>query len=91
MAAPFSASPSDLRSGIRTPAATTHTSESKQSGFRTSEFFVMLLAVAGVLIATYNNSLSRSEGWRYATFVAISYIVSRGLAKLGTRTDHHHA
>jgi hypothetical protein len=54
----------------------------------------MLLFVAGVLIATYmdEDSLARSDGWRYASFAVMAYIISRGLSKLGTReprTEEH--
>ena len=46
-----------------------------------------LLFVAGVLIATCadQDSLSRGDGWRCPAFAVAAYIVSRGLAKLGTR------
>ena len=74
----------------------THT-ETRKS-FRTTEFYAMVLFVAGVLLATYldEDSLARSDGWRYATFAVAAYIVSRGLSKLGTREprteeiDHEH-
>lgn len=64
-----------------------------KNGFKTSEFYAMLVAVAGILYATYvpDDSISGSDGWRYAAWVVVAYIVSRGLAKLGTRepyTDH---
>ena len=63
----------------------THT-ETRKS-FRTTEFYAMLLFVAGVLVATYldEDSLARADGWRYASFAVMAYIVSRGLSKLGTR------
>jgi hypothetical protein len=34
--------------------------------------------------------MTRDDGWRYATFIAIGYMVARGLAKAGTKepTDH---
>jgi hypothetical protein len=60
-------------------------------GSKTSEFYVALVTMAAILIATYvddNDSLNNSDGWRYAAFVAIAYIVSRGLAKLGTREPY---
>ena len=65
-----------------------------KSGFKTSEFFVMLAFVAGVLLTTYadEDSLSRTDGWRYAAFAVAAYVISRGLAKLAVRepyTDRH--
>ena len=60
-------------------------------GYKTSEFLMMLIFVVGVIIAAYASSsdaLSREDGWRFASFVAAAYIVSRGLAKLGTREPY---
>ena len=64
-----------------------------KAGFKTTEFVMMLAVVAAILIATYvaDADLGANEGWRYISWVAAAYIVSRGLAKLGTRepyTEH---
>jgi hypothetical protein len=63
-----------------------HFAEAKE-GFKTSEFYVMTAFVAVVLLATYlgEDSLARDDGWRYAAFAVVAYIISRGLAKLGVR------
>lgn len=56
--------------------------------FRTSEFWFIILGVVAVLLAAYSDgqdSITRQDGWRYATFLAVAYAVSRGLAKAGTR------
>lgn len=76
--------------GDARPATTHRTFTEAKSGFKTSEFFVMLAFVAGVLIATYvdSDSLSRSDGWRYAAIAVAAYVVSRGLAKLGVREPY---
>jgi hypothetical protein len=73
---------SDRRVGSATITPAAYTSAPK-NGFMTSEFFVAVAFVAGVLVAAFTDSLSRSDGWRYATFVAMAYIISRGLAKFG--------
>jgi hypothetical protein len=55
--------------------------------FRTSEFWASLLLVVGVLLAAYSSgedTLSLNNGWRYASFITIGYVVSRGLAKAGS-------
>ena len=60
-------------------------------GFKTSEFMVAVVALAAVLIATYadgDDTLTQNDGWRYAAWIAIAYIVSRGLAKLGVREPY---
>lgn len=61
-----------------------------KAGFKTTEFMLMIVAIAGILIATYigDADLGADEGWRYATWVAVAYIVSRGLAKLGSREPY---
>jgi len=59
-----------------------------KSFFRTSEFWIGVLVGAAVLLAAYastDDSLSRDDGWRYVSAIAIGYMVSRGLAKAGTR------
>ena len=59
-------------------------------GFKTSEFYVMVVFVAGVLLATYadQDSLARRDGWFFAALAVGAYIVSRGLAKLATREPY---
>ena len=71
------------RTGTR--AVRTH-SETRKS-FRTTEFYAMVLFVAGVLIATYmgGDTLARTDGWRYASFAVVAYLISRGLAKIGSQ------
>ena len=76
------------------PAVATRTHTETRKSFRTTEFYAMLVFVAGVLIATYmdGDSLARADGWRFASFVVVAYIISRGLAKLGSheaRTEEH--
>ena len=58
-----------------------------KDGFKTSEFYVMVAFAAAVLLATYLDvdSLARADGWRFAAFAVVAYILSRGLAKLGVR------
>jgi hypothetical protein len=62
-----------------------------KNGFKTSEFYLTIVAIAGVLIAAYvddNDSLNVNDGFRYASWIAAAYIISRGLAKLGTREPY---
>ncbi|HEX6238102.1 MAG TPA: hypothetical protein VFZ68_12965 [Acidimicrobiales bacterium] len=61
-----------------------------KAGFKTTEFILAIVAIAGILIATYiaDANLDDTEGWRFATWVAVAYIVSRGLAKLGSREPY---
>jgi hypothetical protein len=61
-----------------------------KAGFKTTEFMLAIIAIAGILVATYvaDADLGANEGWRYATWVAVAYILSRGLAKAGTREPY---
>ncbi len=66
------------------------TSTETKSFIKTSEFWVFVVATAAVLIATYakDDSLTAWRGWLLATLLAISYIVTRGLAKAGSREPY---
>ena len=61
--------------------------------FKTTEFVVYLVAVFGVLVASWLVGDSDGRGdvfladkaWFYVTLLTIGYMVSRGLAKAGSR------
>jgi hypothetical protein len=61
-----------------------------KAGFKTTEFIMMLAVVVAILIANYvaDADLDANEGWKYISWVAVAYIISRGLAKLGTREPY---
>ena len=67
-----------------------HTTETKPA-FKTTELFVYLLAVAGVLIASAvvdenqdGQGFGAERAWLFVTMLTIGYLVSRGLAKAGS-------
>ena len=72
------------------PTGSRRTFTETRNGFKTSEFYVMLAFVVAVLLATYadEDSLARDDGWLFAAFAVVAYIVSRGLAKLATREPY---
>ena len=56
--------------------------------FRTSEFWFAVVGITAMLLAAYaeaRDSISRDDGWRYAVFLGAAYVISRGLAKAGTK------
>ncbi len=58
---------------------------------KTSEFFVYLIVVAGVLIASFvvqEASFGADHAWRYVTYLTVGYMISRGLAKAGSREPY---
>jgi hypothetical protein len=71
------------------------TTETK-SFFKTSEFWTYLAMVIAILIA--GNSIEREEGgpdifaadkvWLYITILTVGYLVSRGIAKSGSRDPY---
>ena len=70
-----------------------HARETKPS-FKTTELIVYLLSVLGVLIASWvidvrpdGQGFSAYQGWFLATLLTIGYLISRGLAKSGSRDE----
>lgn len=72
------------------------TAETKPSS-KTSELYVYLAAVLGVLVASYlvkttgghADYFRADQAWFFVVLLSIGYMASRGLAKAGSR-DHHH-
>ena len=69
-----------------------------KAAFKTTEFVIYLVAVAGVLISSYlvgdadgpgGDVFLADKAWFYITLLTIGYLISRGLAKSGSR--HHDA
>ena len=70
------------------------TRETKPS-FKTTELIVYVLAVIGVLIASWvtdvnedGQRFSAYNGWFLVTLLTIGYLISRGLAKSGSRDEN---
>ena len=70
-------------------SAEVHTDKGTEtkSSYKTTELIVYALAVLGVLIAAaiVDNSFGADPAWRYVTYLTIGYMISRGLAKSGSR------
>ena len=57
-----------------------------KAAFKTTEFIVYLVASAAVLIAgLIVDGFNATETWMFFTYLSIGYMVSRGLAKSGSR------
>jgi hypothetical protein len=59
-----------------------------KSSYKTTELIAYIAAVVGVLIAsavTDAQDFGAQEAWFYVTLLTIGYLVSRGLAKSGSR------
>ena len=70
-------------------AETRERTETKSS-YKTTELIVYALAVLGVLIASMivDASFGADPAWRYVTYLTIGYMISRGLAKSGSREPY---
>ena len=72
----------------RVSSPTRESTETKAST-KTSEFYVFLAAVAAVLIASLVvDGFNATERWKFFTYLAIGYMISRGLAKAGSRDPY---
>jgi hypothetical protein len=95
--APTSVGTRDSRSTHNGPRNTTErrTTETK-AAFKTTEFMAYLAVLAGILIAGIvvdNGSASgfgAQEVWLYSTILTVGYMLSRGLAKAGSRDPYTH-
>jgi hypothetical protein len=97
----MSASAADhgARSGARDPVAPSDAvrrfTETK-AAFKTTEFFAMIAIIVGILIAAasigasegHPDRFTASQAWLYVSIVAVGYMVSRGLAKSGSREPY---
>jgi hypothetical protein len=71
--------------GTSVPARKWRSKETKVS-FLTTEFWAMVAAIAAILIASaISDSLGDVRAWTLVAAVAIGYMLSRGLAKSGSK------
>ena len=59
-----------------------------KSSYKTTELIAYVATVVAVLIAaavTDNSDFGTQEAWFYVTLLTIGYLISRGLAKSGSR------
>ncbi|WKN48872.1 hypothetical protein [Nocardioides sp. Arc9.136] len=69
-------------------AAPRRISTETKASFKTTELIAYVAAVVGVLIASAvvdASDFGAQEAWFYVTLLTIGYMVSRGLAKSGSR------
>jgi hypothetical protein len=86
---------SDLSAQGAAPRVATREREAGQrstetkASTKTSEFFVYLIAAAAILIASLIvDGFNATEGWMFFTYLSIGYMISRGLAKAGSREPY---
>ena len=81
--------------GARTaPQRTRRLSTETKAGFKTTEFFAYIAVLVGILIAaavvdeSNGGGFGARQAWLYATILTVGYMVSRGLAKSGSRDPY---
>ena len=71
----------------------TKSTETK-AAFKTTEMIAYVVAVAGVLIAagvvdeSNGGGFGAKQAWLYVTILTVGYMISRGIAKSGTREPY---
>ena len=74
---------------VRAPSVSREVDETKLS-LKTTEFWAMVGVIAAILIASaISDSLDDVRAWTLVAAVAIGYMISRGLAKSGTKYSGH--
>ena len=73
--------------------AVRRTTETK-AAFKTTEMIAYVVAVVGVLVAALivdeadAGGLGAKQAWLYVTILTVGYMISRGLAKSGSRDPY---
>ena len=81
-------------SAHRAPHTTRRLSTETKAAFKTTEFFAFIAVLVGVLIAaavideTDAGGFGARQAWLYVTILTVGYMVSRGLAKSGSRDPY---
>ncbi len=73
----------------------THSHTETKASFKTSEFAAYIVVFIGILVAANvieeeggNDFFQADKAWLYITILTFGYMVSRGLAKAGTREPY---
>src|ERR1700742_2837629 len=77
----------------RPPRVTARRGAETKASFKTTEFMVFIVTTVGVLLASYLVQATDGRGdyfladkaWLYVVILSVGYMVSRGLAKSGSR------
>jgi hypothetical protein len=84
----------DTRGAVTPRNRTRRLSTETKAAFKTTEFFSYIAVLAGILIAgalvdsTDAGGYGARQVWLYATILTVGYMLSRGLAKSGSRDPY---
>ena len=88
------ASPTRTADRDRDRNVTVTKSTETKAAFKTTELIAYVVAVAGVLIAaaivdeSNAGGMGAKQAWLYVTILTVGYMISRGLAKSGSRDPY---
>lgn len=95
----MAATPGDRGSTGLAHTGTRRLSTETKAAFKTTEFFAYLATIAAVLVAAAlvdendGGGFGAGQVWLYVTILTFGYMLSRGIAKSGSREpydDHGH-
>ena len=79
-------STAERRSATAPPNRSARTSDETKLSLKSTEFWAMIGVIAAILIASaVSDSFNDVRAWTLVAAVAIGYMISRGLAKAGTK------
>ena len=82
----YNAQTTDAQSARHDRTTDRRVSTETKASFKTSEMIAFVAAVVGVLLAAQiSDDFGAQDAWFYVTLLTIGYMVSRGLAKSGSR------
>ena len=71
---------------MSTQRRTGRTTDETKHALKTTEFYAMVAIIAAILIASaVSDTFGDRRAWTLVAAVAIGYMISRGLAKSGTK------
>jgi hypothetical protein len=82
----MAASETAERRRIASSSETRRTTDETKHALKTTEFFAMVGVIVAILIASaVSDTFGDRRAWTLVAAVAIGYMISRGLAKSGTK------
>jgi hypothetical protein len=82
----MAASETAERRRVNASSETRRTTDETKHALKTTEFFAMVGIIAAILIASaVSDTFGDRRAWTLVAAVAIGYMISRGLAKSGTK------
>jgi hypothetical protein len=85
---------SAARRGDAAPNRVRRVSTETKAAFKTTEFMSYVAVLVGILVAgaivdqADNGGFGARQVWLYATILTVGYMISRGLAKSGSREPY---